>query len=213
MKKLAMSVFAAAILSSCGGGEGGSSSEPNKVTTTINSTNERFKGFEQKGSIGYYSGMNFGGKRFQKVLYIAVTDYEKIELNSFSIENPPAKGNLGIVAAIYGPNGDDQKNLKPLTPGKYTTNQDEEGKQFNINVYVNDGGSFPKAESFTGERMTYANKIEGTVDLTEVSDTRAKGKLTYTHEDGHDLTIDFDVAIEKDLWAEMNEKMEGAGLK
>ncbi len=194
--------FSALFLISCSGGEGGSSAS-NNVTSTIKTSADLLKDFEQKESIAWYSGMNFGGKRFNRVLYIAIANYEGLELGMFNLKEPKEKGQAYVYAAIYGPNGTDKKNLTPLTKTKYTTDDDEEGRKFTVFVVVNEGGSYPAAKAIDGSGYTSADKIKGEVEFTEIGEERAKGKLTYSIEGGHELTMDFDVAIAKDLWAEM----------
>jgi len=189
LKSVLAAMVAVLFLSSCsGGGE-------NTIKVSLEGkSNEVLKGFEAKSSYAYLNTNNILGTN--RSFHLHIGDYENVDVSGLMGGSNISKGKVQIVVSVFGKSNNDPKNPIPLSVGKISKASRNGGGAY-FTVVVRNGGDY-KIESI-GYQKKFSRKkdIQGYVEFTEISDSRAKGKLKYS-EGGSTLTLEFDVAIAKD---------------
>jgi len=187
LKSVLAVMVAVLFLSSCsGGGE-------NTINMSIEGkSNDVLKGFEAKSSYAYLNTKNILGTK--RSFHLHIGDYENVDASG-ALGSNISKGKVQVVVNVFGKANKDPKSPIPLSVGKISKfSMNGNGAYFN--VVVLNGGDF-KIESISHQKKLSRKGMQGYVEFTEISDSRAKGKLKYS-EGGSTLTLEFDVAIAKD---------------
>jgi len=189
LKKIGLAIGVIALLCSCSGGH---SDSKNNIKMSLTTANETLKGFETKGSLALLSNDNMAAPHRQ-ALSILIGNYDDVRMSGFAVGKPP-KGKAVIVITIKGKKGKDGQPKPALTVGTISNSaKDASEPTFTVNVIDSSWSN----GMLSGAPYMATKDMQGTVELTELSETHAKGKLTYAEADKARLTVDFDVEIEK----------------
>lgn len=185
------------LLCSCSSGQddAGKVESKNIINLTLDNPSDTLKDFEVKGSYAYLGGMG-NADSSQRVLYILIRNHDNVARPGSMRVDPP-KGKAEIEVRIFGKAGKDKHNLAPLTAGAISNVTYSNGEPA-FSVQVSKSGW--QGEMISGAPYLAFKDMKGSVELTEISDTHAKGTLVYTEKGNSTITLDFDVVIEKDNW-------------
>jgi len=193
--KSILAAAAVVLLCSCSGqdvDEGGSAKagNGNKIKLSIQTNNETFKTFEAKSSFASLEGNMQGGGAYVQTLNIIIGNYDVVISGNGLPSEPPAGKSL-ISIQLSGKPSKDKKALIPIAPGIVSNFGLTPDKPF-----IGVSRLWSDHSSISGGSSIFIKDLKGSLELTEISDSRAKGTLDYTEGDTK-LHVEFDVAIEE----------------
>ncbi|MDQ6968118.1 MAG: hypothetical protein Q9M14_05475 [Mariprofundaceae bacterium] len=176
----------------------------NTTSLDISSNNEALKDFIPRSVIAFWSSPNTG----RKILNIAVANYYDMKFESFfGMPTMPPEGKSYFLIQLMGEKPG-KKESSTFMPGTYTFALDNNNDGVILNhIIVMTSHSKPLSSgsitsmvvtqrtTLAGEKSVQTKELKGSIELLEISESHAKGKLVYA-EPGATLNLDFDVEIE-----------------
>ena len=201
MKKTLTLALASVFLFACGGGdaegEGGGSAKG--TTFEMTNTHAPLDKFEKKSSTAFKSGMNWNGTKFQPVLYVAVSNMDKIEYNKMwaNVKQPENEGEVIIIFQFSGKRFDKGTEPTDLEAGDYGVGGDFMNGDMGCKAQVYMKGS---AADLMMQSATRGDDFSGKAKITNLTKDLVEGEIEMTGKDGTKVTVKFSEKIEQDYW-------------
>lgn len=201
MKKLLTLTLAAAFLFACGGDSEGESGGDSAKGTTFEMTNSHapLDKFEMKSAAAFKSGMNWNGKKFQPVMYVAISNQDQIEFSDMwaNVKMPDEDGEVIILFQFGGERFEKGGEPTDLKAGDYPVGGDSfnEDMSCKATIYMNG-----KAADLMMQSSTRGDDFSGMGKITKVTKDLVEGEIEMTGKDGTKVTVKFSEKIQKDYW-------------
>jgi hypothetical protein len=202
MKKLLTLGLAVAFLFGCSGGDSDSEEGGSAKGTTfeITSSNAPLDTFEKKSAVAFKSGMNWNGKKYQPVLYLAVSNHDQIEFDKMwlNVKMPKKESDeILIVFQFGGKKFDHGAEPTKLEQGEYPVG----GDSFNQDVQCS-ANMYHKRDAFNlmMQKSTTGKSFTGMATITKLTDDMVEGTIEMTGEDGTKINCEFSEKIAQDYW-------------
>lgn len=202
MKKLITLTLATAFLFACKGGseegEGGGDS-PKGTTFEMTNSHTPLDQFEMKSSAAFKSGMNWNGKQYQPVMYVAVSNMDKIEFSDMwaNVKQPENEGEIIIIFSFGGEKFDKGSEPVDFKEGEYPVGGEAFNGDLSCKAQVYMKG---KAADLMMQSATRGDDFSGKGKITKVTKDMVEGEIEMTGKDGTKVTVKFSEKIAKDFW-------------
>ncbi len=203
MKKLLTLALATSFLfASCKGdgeseGEGGNSPKGTKFEMT--NKNAPLDKFEMKSAAAFKSGMNWNGKQYQPVMYLAISNQDKIEFSTTwnNVKMPEKEGEIMIVFAFAGKKFDHGAEPIPFETGDYGIGGEYFHQDMSSKADVYLAG---KAHNLMMGTSYGADDFTGMAKITNLSKDMVEGTIELKCKDGSTVNVEFSEKIQHDFW-------------
>lgn len=201
MRKLLALTIVSALLFACKGGEDGEGGSGSASGTKFEMTNKNapLDKFEMKSAAAFKSGMNWNGKQYQPVMYLAISNQESIEFSTTwnNVKMPEKEGDIIIVFSFNGRKFDHGAEPLEFEKGEYGIGGSyfQQDQSCKADVYL-----AGKAHNLMMGSSYGADDFTGMAKITNVTKDLVEGSVDLKCKDGSTVKIEFSEKIQHDFW-------------
>ena len=145
------------------------------------------------------SGLNWNGKRYQPMIYLAISNQDKIEFNKMfaNVKQPEKDGEVIILFKLAGVQFDHGAEPTDIEAGDFNVGEKVVGgdMELSCNVYMKGN-----AADLMMQNATSYKDFTGKATITNITKDLVEGTIELTGKDGTTVKVEFSEKIQHDFW-------------
>lgn len=180
-------------------GEEGGGSSAKGTTFEMSNSHTPLDKFEKKSVVAFKSGLNWNGKRYQPIIYLAISNEDEIKFNTTwaNVEMPEEEGEVIILFKLAGVQFEKGAEPTDVEAGEFNVGEKVVGgdMELSCNVYMKGN-----AADLMMQNATSYKDFTGKATITNITKDLVEGTIELTGKDGTTVKVEFSEKIQHDFW-------------